>query len=153
MDISDPSRRSGARGPVIKSILRDVRVLVVDDICDNCEVVDYLLSSHGARVTVAASAAAGLLAMEADRFDVVVTDIGMPEEDGFDFLRQIREHEAPGAKQLPVIALTALWSREDRIATAEAGFHAHLSKPVEHEKLVRTIATLLGRCEPSQEGG
>ena len=127
-----------------ESILRDLRVLVVDDVADNCDVVDYLLSSHGAKVTVADSAAAGLLAMDAERFDVIVSDISMPEADGFEFLRRIRARGG-AARQIPVIALTAFTSEEDRAAIAEVGFRAHVSKPVEPETLVVVVAAAAGR--------
>lgn len=141
-------RRPSANGghPVFKSILRDLLVLVVDDIADNCEIVDHLLTLHGAKVTVAYSAVDGLLAMDATRFDVIVSDISMPDADGFEFLRQIREREEAGMKQIPVIALTALSSQQDRAATADAGFHAHLCKPIEPEKLVGMVAAVVGRC-------
>ena len=141
------SKVCGNGGPtVFKRILRGLRVLVVDDVADNTEIVNYLLTFHGAEVTVADSAATGMLAMESERFDVVVSDISMPEADGFEFLRMIRERETGTTKPMPVIALTALSGADDRAATAAAGFHAHLCKPVEPEKLVGMVAAVVGRC-------
>ena len=151
MPESDDSRSGGVGRATdgiacaAEPILRDLRVLVVDDIAENCELVGFLLGLRGAAVTTAESGGAGLLAMEAERFDVVVSDISMPAMDGFEFLRRIRERETGDLAHVPVIALTALSSPIDRAATAEAGFCAHMCKPSDSEKLALFIAAAAGR--------
>jgi CheY-like chemotaxis protein len=104
-----------------------------------------VLEERGAEVVVVGSAAEAMGAVtEAREVHVVVSDIGMPERDGYDFIRELRA--LPGsAGRVPAIALTALARDEDRKRTLLAGYQVHISKPVDPAELVTVIATLAGR--------
>jgi CheY-like chemotaxis protein len=106
-------------------------ILLVDDDVDAGGAVAQLLTLEGAAVTLAHSVADAVRALTAQAFDVAVSDIAMPEQDGFDFLRAVRRHRP----ELPVIALTAFASDRDRQRVLAAGFQGFLSKPVEAMRL------------------
>ncbi len=138
-----------ARLPEDLPRLDGVRVLLVDDQDDARLMVADMLSNRGALVT-AASCGREARALIADtRFDVLVCDIAMPEEDGYEVLRRIRalENERQGlpSQRLPAIALTALARTEDRLQALGAGFQLHVPKPVEPTELVVVIKSLIDR--------
>jgi CheY-like chemotaxis protein len=120
--------------------LDSVRVLVVEDDDDSREMTRLTLESAGAVVTLAASAEEALAAAAAEAPDVVLSDIAMPGEDGRTLLRKLRAVFKKHRCQVPAVALTALGSREDRVASREAGFHYHLDKPVDPRKLVDILS-------------
>ena len=121
--------------------LDGLRVLVVDDEPDSNDVVSTLLSSCGAEVRIAGSVAQALEVLAQWRTDVLVTDIGMPGEDGYGLLMKVRGQQGESAR-LPAVALTAYASRDDRIRLLSAGFQAHVPKPVDPEELVTVVANL-----------
>lgn len=124
--------------------LGGLSVLVVDDEEDARELLRYLLRTSGAEVHVADGARAALQVLEAHTPDVIVSDIGMPGEDGYALLRSIRalpEHEK---KSIPAIALTAFARNLDRARALVAGFNVHIAKPVEPSVLVRAVRDLAG---------
>jgi CheY-like chemotaxis protein len=121
-------------------------VLVVDDDADARIICVQALSLHGAVVTTADSVAAAFEQLQAARPDVVISDIGMPGEDGFALIRRLRARDADGGGRTPVIAVTAYASADDRLRMFEAGFDAHIPKPFEPEDLARTV--LRCRREP-----
>ncbi|NDJ19418.1 GAF domain-containing protein [Myxacorys almedinensis] len=123
------------------SLLTSLRVLVVDDEIDSCELVAFILGQSGAIVTSASSAAEALQAVEQARFDVLVSDIGMPEMNGYALIQQIRM--LPQGKQLVAVALTAYAGDHDRQHAIAAGFQHHIPKPIEPETLTRAIADLV----------
>jgi PAS domain S-box-containing protein len=125
--------------------LSRLKVLVVDDEQDARELIRRLLSECGAQVTTADSAAGGMLALEHDLPDVLISDIGMPDTDGYQFLREVRGC-THGAAKVPAIALTALARSEDRTRALRAGYIAHVAKPVEASELIATIAVVTGRA-------
>jgi signal transduction histidine kinase/ActR/RegA family two-component response regulator len=127
------------------SSLAGLRILVVDDEADARTLARRVLEKCGAEVVAVGSAAEGLEAMDGIHgVSVVVTDIGMPERDGYDFIKDMRA--IPGAPgRVPAIALTALARDEDRKRTLLAGYQVHISKPVDPAELVTVIATLAGR--------
>jgi CheY-like chemotaxis protein len=128
------------------SPLTGLRILVVDDEADARILAQRVLEERGAEVVAVASAAEALKAVEGENsgVSVVVCDIGMPERDGYDFIREVRAK--PGAAGcVPAIALTALARDEDRKRTLLAGYQVHISKPVDPAELVMVIATLAGR--------
>lgn len=127
--------------------LEGVRALVVDDDPDARTVTQWLLESAGAAVSVAGSGDEGLAALTAARFDVVVSDIGMPGMDGYDFLRHVRAGKAGGQVDVPAIALTAYARHQDRALAQEAGFDRHLAKPVDAPVLLDAVAALARRSE------
>lgn len=123
--------------------LSNLKVLVVDDEPDARELVRRLLSECGAVVQAADSAAAALALLSAETPDVLVSDIGMPETDGYELLRQVRKSEK--SSRIPAVALTAFARTEDRTRALRAGYIAHVAKPVEPAELLATIAVVTGR--------
>lgn len=121
--------------------LISLRILVVDDEVDMQELVLTILEQAGASVTVAASAAEALAAFDSFTPDVLISDIGMPDVDGYTLMRQIRERSQAGGNIL-AIALTAYAAEADEQQALAAGFQRHLAKPVEPNELVRVIVTL-----------
>jgi CheY-like chemotaxis protein len=132
--------------------LHGLWVLVVDDEADARELVATLLSQCGARVTTAASAAEAFLLLRQGeaglRPDVLVSDIGMPDEDGYQLLRRIRALARDEGGAIPAIALTAFGRARDRIKALSVGFQTHIPKPVEPEELMMVIAGLTGDVRP-----
>jgi PAS domain S-box-containing protein len=124
--------------------LRDLRVLVVDDDTDSRELVSRVLRDRNASVTVAESAPDALSLLEKGAFDVLISDIGMPGMDGYQFIRRLRE-SSWSTSSVPAVALSAYARSEDRVKAMLCGFQTHSSKPIEPEELVATVAGLAGR--------
>ncbi|GAB1541220.1 hypothetical protein NUACC21_38900 [Scytonema sp. NUACC21] len=118
-------------------------ILVVDDEADMRELVAFALEQFGAAVTVAGSAAEALATLEHSVPDVLVSDIGMPDVDGYMLLRQLRAMPPEQGGALPAIALTAYAGDYDRQKALAAGFQLHVAKPIEPEQLVRAIRSLV----------
>ena len=125
--------------------LDGVLILVVDDEPDARELVRATLTQCGAEVTEVASVRAALEALEGARFDVLVSDIAMPDEDGYSLIRQVRSREAEGGGGIPALALTAYARIEDRMSAIDAGYQQHAIKPIEPAELAAAVATLAGR--------
>lgn len=123
--------------------LQGVSILVVDDESDSRELVAFVLEQAGARVTSVSSGIEALQAVELAVPDLIVSDIGMPEMDGYMLLRQVRTN-GQGQQDIPAIALTAYAGEFDRQQALQAGFQQHLPKPIEPEKLISAICTLCG---------
>ena len=124
--------------------LEGVIVLVVDDEPDARLLIQRLLQDCNARVSTAASVREAILALERETPDVIVSDIGMPTEDGFTLIRRVRALK-DGKASIPAIALTAYARTEDRVKAIQAGFQMHLSKPVEPIELLTMVASLASR--------
>jgi CheY-like chemotaxis protein len=124
--------------------LAGLRVLAVEDDESTLDALTELLSLQGANVSAAASVGQALATLEAFDPDILVSDIGMPERDGYELIREIRSL-GRGATDLPAIAVTAFASPEDRERALAAGFQVHLAKPVDPKELTHVIATLAGR--------
>ncbi len=122
--------------------LEGITVLAVDDEADAREVIKMVLEGCGARVDTAASAAEGLRLYERGRYDVILSDIGMPEEDGLAFIRKVRERESGDGGRTPAAAFTAFARTDDRIRVLRAGYQMHLAKPVEPVELATAVASL-----------
>jgi signal transduction histidine kinase/DNA-binding response OmpR family regulator len=122
--------------------LDGIKVMVVDDEEDARALLVELLSERGARVVSAESVAQALAQFAQFRPDVLVSDIGMPEADGYTLIRQVRELPAREGSNTPAIALTAYVRAEDVARSFEAGFQRHLAKPVDSERLIGLIASL-----------
>ena len=118
-----------------------LRVLVVEDEPDTREFVQRLLEGRGATVTTAASAAEALSAVRHSVPDLLISDIGLPDVDGYDLMEQIRTSDAADIAKVPAIALTAYARSEDRTRAFLAGYQAHVAKPVEPFELVATVAS------------
>jgi len=122
-----------------------LRVLVVDDEADTCELLQAILEGCGAQVKTASSAAAALEAVKEEVFDVLVSDIGMPEEDGYSLLAKVRALGKERGSKVPAAALTAYASEADRIRVLQSGFQIHVPKPISPSELVAVVANLAGR--------
>jgi PAS domain S-box-containing protein len=125
--------------------LKGVRVLVVDDEHDTRVVLTTILSRAGSQVITAASADEALSVVDSSPPDVIVSDIGMPGEDGYSFMRRLRARQAQEGGAIPAAALTAYARAEDRLRCLAAGFHTHVAKPVTPIELVTAVASLAGR--------
>ncbi len=125
--------------------LHAVRVLVVDDEPDARDLLHLVLEGAGADVKTASSAAEAFAIVQRFRPDVIVSDIAMPEEDGYGLMRRIRELHPERGGGIPTIALTAYARADDKAKALGAGFTTHIGKPVRPEDLLSTIADLVGR--------
>jgi PAS domain S-box-containing protein len=128
--------------------LQGLSILVVDDELDARTLVQRLLEDHGAVVTIAGSAQAALASFESQRFDLLISDIGMPHEDGYSLISKVRMLPREDGHPLPAVALTAYARSEDRIRALRAGYQMHLVKPVEPNELLIVVASLTGRSRP-----
>jgi PAS domain S-box-containing protein len=131
--------------PMAYADLRGLDVLVVDDEQDSRELVRRVLEDAGAKVRTAANAVEALGVARDRAADVLVTDIGMPDTDGYELLRQLRCLGDDTVRRMPAIALTAFARSEDRTRALLAGFLAHVAKPVEAPELVATVAAVAQR--------
>jgi PAS domain S-box-containing protein len=131
--------------------LNDVSILVVDDEADMRELIRFILEEQGATVRVAASAAEALQQISESLPDLVMSDIGMPEMDGYALMRQIRMNLSKQEKVIPAIALTAYAGDLNEQQALSAGFQRHLAKPIEPEQLLKAIAQV--RAESFQPPG
>jgi signal transduction histidine kinase/ActR/RegA family two-component response regulator len=145
---SEDSRRHPRSGRPLTELppiaLDGINVLAVDDEPDARALVKTLLETSGANVTTAANAKEAFLLSMANTFDVLICDIGMPEEDGYTLMEKIRDSAGPNAST-PAVALTAYARSQDRTKALRAGFQLHLSKPVEPVELVTVTASLAGK--------
>jgi PAS domain S-box-containing protein len=129
--------------------LEGLQVLLVEDEQDTRELVRTILEGCGARVTAVASAGEALAALEQVKPDVLVSDIGMPGENGYELIKKIRALEPERGGKVAAVALTAYAGTNDRRRALLAGFQTHLAKPVEPDELLAVVATLgwrEGRC-------
>ncbi len=122
--------------------LAGLRVLVVDDEPDARDLLRAVLEHCAAKVTTAASVTEALRHFAADRFDVIVSDIGMPERNGYDLLREVRARGADAGGSTPAIALTAYARSEDRRRALVEGFQTHVAKPIDPQELVLIVASV-----------
>jgi CheY-like chemotaxis protein len=120
--------------------LAPLDVLIVDDDGDVRDLLGMLLESRGAVIRTASSAAAALEAIARRRRDVLLADVGMPDEDGYSFIRKVRTCERnDNGGRLPAIAVTAYANVTDRERALAAGYDSHVAKPVDPEVLARAI--------------
>jgi signal transduction histidine kinase/ActR/RegA family two-component response regulator len=122
--------------------LSGIRVLLVDDEPDARDLLRSVLTAVGAEVLTAASADEGFLCAKVEHPDVIVSDIGMPERDGYEFIRDVRRLSSAEGGKTPAIALTAFARSEDRTRAMLAGYQVHVSKPIEPVELIATIKSL-----------
>ncbi|RKH68756.1 response regulator [Corallococcus llansteffanensis] len=132
-------------------VLKGLQVLVVDDEPDARELLTVVLESRGAQVFTAASAREGLEKLRLFRPQVVLSDIGMPGEDGYSLIRRLRALPPDQGGQTPAIALTAFARMEDRTRALLAGFQMHVPKPIEPAELIIVLASLTGRHPQVEE--
>ena len=126
--------------------LRGLKVLVVDDEADTRELIGQVLEECGSEVIISRSAAEALLALEEHKPDILISDLGMPDEDGYSLISKIRALPSEQGGQIPAAALTAYARAEDRMRVLRSGFQFHLPKPVDSAELVTVVASLAGRA-------
>jgi len=119
-----------------------LRILVVDDEPDTCEMLRFLFERSGALVETATSAQAALALIDQWNPDVLVSDIGMPDIDGYELIRRIRTQGSKRNIRIPAVALTVLARIEDRVKVLSAGYQMHVAKPVEPVELLTVVASL-----------
>jgi hypothetical protein len=124
--------------------IEGVRVLVLDDEADALELICRVLENQGAVTTCLKSAEEALAWLEGHSCDVVISDIGMPGMDGYQFMRRLRAAE-PKEQRLPALALTAFARPDDRKHAILAGYQAHLAKPFDLAELAIVVAGLVAR--------
>ncbi|OUL20679.1 diguanylate cyclase [Nostoc sp. 106C] len=125
--------------------LKGIKILVVDDDTDTREFIAFLLEKHGATITAAASANEALSAFTQFQPDILLSDIGMPEMDGYMLMRQVRSLPPEQGGQISAIALTAYAGEIDYQQALTAGFQRHISKPVDPVTLIEAITVLVGK--------
>jgi CheY-like chemotaxis protein len=136
---SDDQRPSDPRD------LTGLRILLVDDDALGRRMIATLLRNCGATVTESGTAADALKTIDPTPPDVLVSDIGMPGEDGYGLIREVRRRDAARGRQTPAVALTAYASPQDRRLALNEGFNTHVPKPVEPAEFVEVVAHLAGR--------
>lgn len=152
-DVQDGAPESAAK-PLshMDQVLQGLRLLVVEDEPDARELLQTLLAGSGASVTAVASCKDALEALERSQQDgsrphIIISDIGMPDEDGYDLIRQVRQRGV----RIPAIALTAYSRSEDRMRALGAGFQMHIPKPVEPSELIASVSSLASWSVPERE--
>jgi CheY-like chemotaxis protein len=125
--------------------IEGIRVLVVDDDEDGRDLLATVLARNGALVTTAGTAAEALDLFERERPRVLISDIALPLEDGFSLLQKIRALDVEHAREVAAVALSGYGSEADRARARDAGFQAHLTKPIGPELLLQTLTELLAR--------
>ncbi|HYS26374.1 MAG TPA: ATP-binding protein [Vicinamibacterales bacterium] len=141
---TEPPARSAGRATtaIDRDLLRDLRILVVDDEPDARDLIEMALSQYGAIVTTVDSAAAALSEIDRRLPDVLLSDVGMPRQDGFELIRRVRSRPLERGGGIPAIAVTAYASARDRESVLASGYEAHVAKPFEPEALAQTVAAL-----------
>lgn len=129
--------------------LQGLKVLVVDDEADTRELIQEVLKECGSEVITSRSAAEALVALEEHKPDILISDLGMPDEDGYSLISKIRALPSERGGQIPAAALTAYARAEDRMRVLRSGFQFHLPKPVDSAELVTVVASLAGRAYES----
>jgi PAS domain S-box-containing protein len=129
-----------------KNALKGLRILIVDDEPDNCDFLTSALQGSGATVIAASSAKEALRIIGEDPPNVLISDIGMPDEDGYTLIRKVREFNSSLAR-IPAIAVTAYAKEEDRLRALTAGFQEHMAKPIEPAELEQVIFDLVNGAE------
>ena len=125
--------------------LNSVRVLLVDDLAEARELITFALVNRGAEVRTAASAAEGISALGEWLPDVILSDLAMPGEDGYSFIRKVRRLSEESGGRIPAATLTAYAGSKEYLKSLEAGYQAHITKPVEWDELIIVVASLAGR--------
>jgi CheY-like chemotaxis protein/anti-sigma regulatory factor (Ser/Thr protein kinase) len=152
-----PVVEAGEDGPRVPPVSREeagldeaprldgVRVLVVEDEADARHLLAAVLQKRGARVFMASSAAEALEMLEKERPDVLLSDIALQEQDGYELIRKVRTLPADRGGRIPAAALTGYGRLEDRMRALSAGFQLHAAKPVEPAELIAVVASLAGK--------
>jgi CheY-like chemotaxis protein/nitrogen-specific signal transduction histidine kinase len=129
--------------------LKDIRILVVEDETDALDLITMELAEHGASVKGVATADQALALLKQMHFDLLISDIGMPDTDGYELIKRVRNEEEQERRNIPAVALTGYAQVQDRIRAIMAGYNTHIAKPVETHELVTVVKCLAGRAGKS----
>ncbi len=127
-----------------------IHILLVEDNDDSREMLSVLFAQANLQITAVASAAEALAELERIKPDILISDIGMPDEDGYALIRKVRQFAPEKGGQIPAIALTGYASLQDRAAALKAGYHEHLSKPVDIDELLKLVKNILDEKDSSK---
>jgi PAS domain S-box-containing protein len=144
LDLAPAGTLATVEDPVTAVDLKDLSILVVEDELDALDLLAIDLREHGARVIGVGSASEAVELLRQEKFDLIISDIGMADTDGYSLIRQVREHEGQG-EHVPAIALTAYARAQDRLRAIAAGYNTHVAKPVEIRELVSVVKCLTGK--------
>ncbi|GAX40972.1 PAS/PAC sensor hybrid histidine kinase [Tolypothrix sp. NIES-4075] len=136
---------NNANAPENLPSLDNIQILVVEDNTDSRDFLKVVLEESNAKVTAVGSVSEAIECLKQEHFHVLVSDIGMPEEDGYQLISQVRDLEQKNGIKIPAIALTAYTRTEDKMQALQAGFQKHLAKPIEPDELVKIVAELVDR--------
>jgi PAS domain S-box-containing protein len=139
---SEATQTKGRKGVEERQRLDGVRILLVEDDPETLDMLKFIFDECGAEVITAASASEALEALERCRPDALVSDIAMPNQDGYDLIRQVRSRGPEQGGKIPAVAVTAYTSDEDREHVLASGFQTHVPKPVDPGELIATVASL-----------
>lgn len=128
-------------------LMKGLKILVVDDAADTRELMLEILSQYGADIITAQSATEAIDLLECSHFDLLISDIEMPNRDGYSLIEEIREKESHRGKKLPAVALTAHTSAMDRLRAFSAGYDTHIAKPVEINELLSTVSEVAAQVK------
>lgn len=128
---------------MVNSKLQELKALVVDDYGDTCDLVGFILDTEGIAPTCVTSVNEALEIYRSLQPDILIADLGMPVEDGFSLIRQIRALKPEEGGQVPAIALTGYTTEDVKLEVVEAGFQGFVSKPFEIDELITVVANLL----------
>ena len=145
LDLAPSMTPATVEEPVTAVDLKDLSILVVEDELDALDLLAIDLREHGATVIGVGSASEALEVLCQNKFDLIISDIGMADTDGYSLIRQVREHEGAQGEHVPAIALTAYARAQDRLRAIAAGYNTHVAKPVEIRELVSVIKCLTGK--------
>jgi len=126
--------------------LKEIRILVVEDETDALDLITMELAQHGANVKGVTTVDQALCLLKQMPFDLLISDIGMPDTDGYELIRQVRSEEDQERRNIPAVALTGYAQVQDRIRAIMAGYNTHIAKPVETHELVTVVKCLVGRA-------
>jgi CheY-like chemotaxis protein len=134
-----------------KSLLNGVRVLLVEDNEDSREMLKTMFDQHGMKTIAVDSAAAALSEIKKIQPDILISDVGLPGEDGYELIGKIRQLPFDQGGAIPAVALTGYASSQDRARAFAVGYQEHLSKPVDIDKLLELVKQLVVPSESSQK--
>jgi CheY-like chemotaxis protein len=144
---SEAPQAKGLKGSGECQRLDGVRILLVEDDPDTLDMLKFIFDECGAEVITAASASEALEALERFRPDALVSDIAMPNRDGYDLIRQVRSLGPDQGSKIPAVAVTAYASAEDRVRVLASGYQTHVSKPIDPGELITILASLTGHVQ------
>jgi len=145
MKLTTSETTAPAEEQAVDTDLADLRILVVEDELDALDLLAIDLREHGANVIGVGSASEALELLHKEHFDLLISDIGMADTDGYSLIKQIREQENNEEEHIPAIALTAYARAQDRLRAISAGYNTHVAKPVDIRELVSVVKCLTGQ--------